>query len=148
MAQINYIDPIESISGRLNKKKKRIPIQRRKVFRDERGNVIGYGVNESYIVTQPRDYKKNPPTDAEQANITTFQQAATRAKQELADPERRAYWTARWHAQLKKGEKDAPISPVTHQPKIYLRLDKFVVSVLYRDIKTSLHRPKCADLDR
>lgn len=141
MAKIHYIYPIESISGRLNKNRKRTPVQRRKVFRDEHGNVIGYGVDESYIVSQPRDYEKNPPTDAELANITTFQQAATRAKQELADPERRAYWTARWHAQLKKGEKDAPISPVTHQPKIYLRLDKFVISVLYRNIKTSTSRP-------
>lgn len=141
MAKVHYIDPIESISGRLNKNRKRSPVQRRKVFRDEHGNVIGYGVDESYIVTRPRDYEKKPPTGAELANITAFQQAATRAKQELADPERRAYWTTRWHAQLKKGEKDAPVSSVTHQPKIYLRLDKFVVSVLYRDIKNSPSLP-------
>lgn len=138
MANINYITPIESISGRINKNEKRSPIQRRKVFRDDQGQVIGYGVNESYVVTRPRDYKKKPPTGAELTNITSFRQAAIQAKQELANPERKAYWTTRWHAQLKKGEMDAPIDPVTHQPKIYLRLDKFVVSVLYRDIKTSL----------
>lgn len=144
MAKTLYEYPVESISGRINKNEKRSPVHRRKAFRDEYGNIIGYGVNESYLVTQPRDYKKKPPTGAELANITTFRQAATQAKQELADPERRAYWTTRWHAQLQEGEADAPIDPLTHKPKIYLRLDKFVVSVLYRNIKTpplSQHRP-------
>ncbi len=138
MAQIRYTTPVDSVSGRFCKNKKRDTVQRRKVFRDEYGNVVGYGVNESYVISQPRDYEKNPPTGAELAGITAFQQAAMRAKQELADPERNAYWAARWHAQLKKGESDAPLNPQTGKPKIYLRLDKFVVSVLYRTIKLSL----------
>ena len=77
MAKIHYIYPVESISGRLNKRKKRSPVQRRKAFRDEHGNVIGYGVDESYMVTRPRDYEKKPPTGAELANIVN--EAALRA---------------------------------------------------------------------
>lgn len=104
MAQVDYINPINSLSGKLNHKEKRGSIQRKKHYRDENGKIIGEGVNEAYIVMYPRDYDKKPLTEGERFNTSTFQQAILLAKQERENPERLAYWTERWKNQLEKGD--------------------------------------------
>lgn len=135
MAQITYIYPIQTIQGKLNKKECRGIICRQKYFYDADGNILGSAIPEGYVVKNPRDYTKKPPKGAELAHIQAFRQAALRVKTELADPERHAYWLARWRAQLQHGDPTSPINPITHQPKIYLRLDKFILASLLRDIK-------------
>lgn len=134
MAEIKYIDPVASMSGRISKKDKSSTVLRKKHYRDERGRIIAEGRNESYC-RAPRDYKKHPPRGEELRNITLFQQAARLAKQEREDPARLAYWTERFNAQLRHGEPDAPLDPVTRRPRIYHRLHIFIQSALLRSLK-------------
>lgn len=68
--------------GKLNKQGKTI-FRRKRVF-DSQGNVIGEFAQESYVVENPRDWKKNPPTGAEKANIDSWRMACQRAKTEMA----------------------------------------------------------------
>ena len=63
MAQPNLIFPVESLHGKITKKSK--TIFRRKAVYDENGNVIAQYAQESYVVENPRDWKKNPPKGAE-----------------------------------------------------------------------------------
>ncbi|MCQ2341214.1 MAG: hypothetical protein MJZ48_01985 [Paludibacteraceae bacterium] len=135
MAKVSYIHPIESISGKLNHKEKRGTIQRRKHYRDEKGQVIGIGANEAYIVINPRDYDKKPLTEGEKFNTSTFQQAILLAKQERENPERLAYWTERWKKQLEKGDPMADISKQTGKRKIYRRLDMFIQTMIQGELR-------------
>ncbi|MCQ2311433.1 MAG: hypothetical protein MJZ64_06775 [Paludibacteraceae bacterium] len=135
MARIKYNFLIDSVSGKFCRKEHNGTIQRQKHFRDENGNIIGEGVNESFSYLNPRDYRKNPPHGEEARNVSVFGQAVKLAKVERANPERLAYWTNRWHRQLKKGESDAPLNPETGQPRIYRRLDLFIQTVIQRELK-------------
>jgi len=134
MAQVTFISPIESLSGQLSHQPN-ATIHRRKRYRDDKGHVIAEGVNETYVVVHPRDYSLNPPKGEELRNINIFRQAFLLSRQELSDPIRRQYWIDRWQRQRQRGEADAPISPTTNQPKIYNRLDRFVQSVLQRQLQ-------------
>lgn len=135
MATVNYIDPIASISGRLNQKEKRGIVLRQKHYRDANGKVIAVGANESYTIARPRDYTKNPPTGDELRNITLFRQAVCQAAEERKDPKRLAYWKQRFEAQLRRGEPDAPIDPRTRRPRIYHRFHIFVQSAILRTLQ-------------
>ena len=129
-------------------------IHRRKTFRDSNGKVKGQGVNESYKIMNPRDWKKKPAKGKELEHQLHFQQACAETKRILlaAKPEAYAaahngslpseedlatlrYWQDRFNAQLKKGEPEAPIDPNTHKHKIYLRLDAFIRTCLLRQLK-------------
>jgi hypothetical protein len=68
MSQISLMPPFESISGKFGKN----VIIRQKKFRAPNGKVLFKGVKESYPLTNPRDYSKNPPQGAELANINFF----------------------------------------------------------------------------
>lgn len=136
MAQVKYSMPIENISGKLGTREQNSPVMRHKTYRDGTGKIIAEGVNEAYVVKNPRDYRKNPPTGEEARNISLFGQAVALAKAERANPERLAYWTNRWNKQLKKGEPDAPICPATGKPRIYHRLDIFIQSAIQRALKS------------
>ena len=143
MATIEYIDPIASMSGRLNKQEKRGAILRQKHYKDPDGRVIAVGTNESYCVRNPRDYKKNPPQGEERRNISIFQEATRLAMLERQDPERLSYWKARFEAQLRRGEPDAPIDPRTNRPRIYRRFHIFVQSAIQRTLKTRHTESDC-----
>ena len=132
MSQVTFIAPVDSMRGKLNKQGKAI-FRRKRVF-DSQGNVIGEFAQESYIVENPRDWKKNPPTGAEKANIDSWRMACQRAKMEMADDALRATWQKRWEAQLSRPEADAPLDPRTNRPKIYRRLDCFIRATIYRTL--------------
>ncbi len=51
------------------------------------------------------------------------------------NPERKAEWSKRWHAQLNEPEPDAPIERKTGKRHIYLRLDRYVQSVIQRQLR-------------
>lgn len=53
MAEIIYQHPIQEIKGALTK---HVIINRRKLYRDDRGRVIHEGKPEAYAVRHPRDF--------------------------------------------------------------------------------------------
>ena len=110
-------------------------VHRKKTFRDEHGNLIGEGVQESYIVSHPRDYTVHPLREGERRNTSLFALSMNMALKELSDPDRRAYWNQRWHAQLTTPEPEAPIDRKTGKRHIYRRLDRYVQAVLRRNMK-------------
>lgn len=130
MARINYIHPVDTLSGKFSKSEHNGAIMRRKQYRDENGNVYAVGVNEAYVVRHPRNYKKNPLTQGEQRTVNAFREGMLQYQVEKQDPERMAYWRARFNAQLKKGDPEAPIDPKTGLPRIYTRLDTFIRTML------------------
>ena len=124
MAKSNLIFPVDTLRGKITRKSK--TVFRRKSTYDENGNVIAQCAQESYVVENPRDWKKNPAKGAEKAKQERWAEACARTKEILDDPQQRAQWEERWRAQLKKGEKDAPIDPRTNKPKIYIKFDCYV----------------------
>ena len=97
--------------------------------------MVGYGAEEAYFVAKPRNYETHPLREGEKRNTSIFHQSMTMALAELADPDKRAEWSRRWHAQLQEPEPDAPIERKTGKRHIYLRLDRYVQSVLQRQIR-------------
>ena len=143
MASTVFNDHVREMHGAYTKDG---TIHRRKTFRDSNGKVKGQGVNESYKIMNPRDWKKKPAKGKELEHQLHFQQACAETKRILlaAKPDATPtedelanlrYWQDRFNAQLKKGEPEAPIDPNTHKHKIYLRLDAFIRTCLLREMK-------------
>ena len=132
MAQSNLIFPVESLHGKITKKSK--TIFRRKSVYDANGNVIAQYAQESYVVENPRDFKKNPPKGAEKLRHDNWTAACQRAKAELKDENLAAAWRQRFQAQLKHGEEGAPVDPKTHKTKIYTRFDCYVRAAIFREL--------------
>ena len=129
MAKIELHAAFKNISGKLNKRDN--TVFRQKKYRSESGKVIGFGAKEAYEVLNPRDYKKNPPKEAELKSITSFGDASRMTSlilqsgrytdEELAampdelraqtEELRRqlAHFKARFNAQLKKPDPQAPV---------------------------------------
>jgi hypothetical protein len=87
---------------------------------------------EAYAMQHPRDWKKKPAKGAEKERQDSWAETCARTKAVLDDPTQRAQWEERWKAQLKKGEKDAPIDPRTNKRKIYIKFDCYVRSKVWR----------------
>ena len=136
MAQTNLIFPVESIHGKITKKSK--TVFRRKAVYDESGNVIAQYAQESYVVENPRDYKKNPPKGAEKLRHDNWTAACQRANTELQNEELTAAWKQRFQAQLKQPEANAPIDPKTRQPKVYTRFDCYVRATIFRELSSKI----------
>ncbi len=58
-------------------------VHRMKKFRNERGRVIGVGIQESYMIRNPRDWKKMPASEAELANRSRWREACLRTTEIL-----------------------------------------------------------------
>lgn len=136
MSKVRLTDPVESLQGKISKKGE--TVFRCKQYRDERGRVIGKGPQEAYVVANPRDRKKNPPSAAEQRHLDLFGEASRRTAQEIApDSPRRAYWEQRFRAQLKHPEHTIPDDPSSPLRKTYHQLNTFVRSTIYLTLSTS-----------
>ena len=145
MAEVIYQDPIKEIKGAIAKHG---VINRRKVYRDEKGRVIHEGTPEAYRVKHPRDWDKNPPQGEELKKINRFREACHRTTAILraADPanqptmEELALYESyndRFQKQLKrKADPAAPIDPKTGKPKHYYRLDNFIRAMIYQELKS------------
>ena len=108
-------------------------ISRVKTFRDPSGKIIAYGPQERYT-REPRNYRKHPQTANELAHQSLWSNVCAQAKQELADPDKRAAWQLRFNEQLTHATADTPEQPIGGARKIYRRFDAFVRSVIYRQL--------------
>lgn len=100
--------------------------------------MIGKGPQEAYVVANPRDRKKNPPSEAEQRHLDLFGEASRRTTKEVApDSPRRAYWEQRFKAQLRHPEHTIPNDPSSPLRKTYHQLNTFVRSTLYQTLNSS-----------
>ena len=136
MSETKFINPIDSMSGRLSKKERQGVIFRRKIYRDSQGHIIKKGRNEHFIQVNPRNYEKTPLTPGEQKTVSAFKQALEQYKLDKQNPERMAYWQQRWKAQMRKGDPQAPIDPETGKKRIYGRLDTFIRSMIQISLNT------------
>lgn len=153
MAEIIYQDPVKEIRGAVENGG---IINRRKVYRDNKGRIIHEGTTEAYAVRNPRNWKKNPPKGEELNKINRFRQAcnlttailhsATADISQLATKEQidqhnqllKQYndFQARFLAQLNgKPDPQAPLDPKTNKPKRYFRLDNFIRAMVYQQLK-------------
>ena len=171
MAKAVLEHPVREIHGALERKG---IINRMKKYRSEDGRIIHEGVQESYAVRNPRDYKKNPPQGAELAHLNLFRQACWLTKEILdADqpdetptvsvlPQRPklltkeeaqallADYRRRYKAQLPNTrgthpDPEAPIDKLTLAPKRYFRLDNFIRSMVYQSLKADQSTQQPAD---
>ena len=130
MRNVEFDFPVTELTGRVQKQNKDGVIFRHKFFRDSNGNIIGEARKEQYIPMHPRNYKTKPMSESERQTVTAFQQAVAQYNIEKNDPERMAYWKARFDAQLRKPDPEAPIDPKTGRRRIYHRLDMFIRTML------------------
>ena len=116
-------------------------IHRVKRFRDARGRIIGVGVQETYDVLHPRDYKRKPARGEEKANQTYFSQASQLMEKALNDPELNDYWQKRFEAQLlstrgSKADLYATFDTKRGTKKRYKRFDAFVRTMIMQELKS------------
>ena len=161
MSQIEFFDPIKSMSGKYAKDSK--TIMRKKTYRAPTGKVLKEGVQESYEIVHPRDYTKNPPKGAELANINMFAEAKRISSSiinsaKYTDEELAAMTLAertqilelrqqledfrkRFYAQFKQPDSEAPYekkpqaNPSKLQRKQYAKLDNFIQEILRERMK-------------
>ena len=115
-------------------------IHRVKRFRDARGRIIGRGVQETYEVKHPRNYKRKPARGEEKANQDLFKQASIIMEKALSDPHQYEYWQQRFEAQLyaTRGSKADPFAtydPKRGTKKRYVRFDAFVRTMIMQELK-------------
>ena len=146
MAEVIYQDPVKEIKGALAKHG---VINRRKLYRDEKGRVIHEGTPEAYRVKHPRDWDKNPPQGEELKKINRFREACRLTKEvmQAASPEsavtaeertRYESYRQRYQRQLgRKADPQAPRDSITGRPKHYYRLDNFIRAMIYQDLKNT-----------
>lgn len=161
MSQVELHDPFRTMRGKFEKDGK--IIMRKKTFRAPTGAILKEGVQESYVIVNPRDYKKNPPKGAELANLNIFgltKQLASeiiRSERYTVDelaamtPEQRAHvaelraqledFRARFYAQFKRPDHEAPFekkpapNSMKFQRKQYSKLDNFIQVIIRERLK-------------
>ena len=115
-------------------------IHRVKRFRDARGRIIGVGVQETYDVMHPRDFKRKPARGEEKANQTFFSRASALMEKALNDPELNALWQQRFEAQLPCTRNSKPDPFAVALPngtkKRYKRFDAFVRTMIMQELKS------------
>lgn len=156
MSQIELYAPVKTMQGKFEKGSG--IVMRKKKYRAPSGAVLREGVQESYKVANPRDFKKNPPKGNEAANMRSFGDISLQASEiirsekytedELAamTPEQRARvdelraqlesYRTRFYAQFKKPDPEAPFEKKP-QPgstvlrrKQYVKLDNFIQAII------------------
>ena len=114
-------------------------IHRVKRFRDARGKIIGLGVQETFEVMHPRDWKRKPAKGAEKENHQLFKKAAAIADKALNTEEGLTYWQKRFEAQLPttRGAKPDPFALLLPNgtKKRYIRFDAFVSTMIMQELK-------------
>ncbi len=130
MAQLTTEAPFDALHGKIGKKSK--IIFRRKNFYGKGYTPLYHGPLEAYVVENPRDRKKNPPSPAEQAAIDRFRKACNDATAQLADPEKRAYWEERFKNQYKHPEPGYKSNFRVGRERVFTNLHLFVRTMLLR----------------
>ena len=163
MSQIDFYAPVKTMNGRFEKGSN--IVMRKKMYRAPNGAVLKEGVQESYKIVHPRDYKKNPPKGAELANINLFTHSKRLTSElfnsekytddELAamTPEQRTRvkvlraqlesFRTRFYAQFKKPDPEAPYEkkPEPGSTKLrrkqYAKLDNFNQAIIREKLKNN-----------
>ena len=153
MAQVELITPVKNLTCKFGD-----TVMRRKKYRAPNGAVLREGVQESYIIKNPRDFKKNPPKGNEAANMRTFGESSFQANEIIragklteeeiaAMPEEQREHTMELRAQLAEFEKrfyaqfKAPDSEAPFEKKLkpgasvlrrkqYVKIDTFIQAIL------------------
>lgn len=140
-------------------------IMRKKKYRAPNGAVLKEGVQESYVIKNPRDYEKNPPKGAELANINLFTESKRRASEILhsgkfSDDELAAMtpedcehilelraqldnYRKRFYAQFKHPDPQAPFNkrPEPGSTKLrrrqYSKIDNFIQAIIREQMLTN-----------
>lgn len=156
MSQIEFYAPVKNMKGELEKGSG--VVMRKKNYRAPNGAVLREGVQESYKIVHPRDYEKNPPKDAELANINAFTDSKRLASEIIRSErytddelnamtaEQRAHvaelrrqlesYRTRFYAQFKQPDLEAPLEKklkpgaTTLRRKQYLKLDNFIQALI------------------
>lgn len=156
MSQIEFYAPVKNMKGELEKGSG--VVMRKKNYRAPNGAVLREGVQESYKIVHPRDYEKNPPKDAELANINAFTDSKRLASEIIRSErytdeelnamtaEQRAHvaelrrqlesYRTRFYAQFKQPDPEAPLEKklkpgaTTLRRKQYLKLDNFIQALI------------------
>ena len=156
MSQIEFYAPVKNMKGELEKGSG--VVMRQKKYRAPNGAVLREGVQESYKIVHPRDYEKNPPKDAELANINAFTDSKRLASEIIRSErytddelnamtaEQRAHvaelrrqlesYRTRFYAQFKQPDTEAPLEKklkpgaTTLRRKQYLKLDNFIQALI------------------
>lgn len=76
LAELEY--PYAEIRGSIGKDG---IVNRKKKYRDDKGRVIFEGKQEAYKIKHPRNFKKNPPSATEQANMNWWTESCRRVAQ-------------------------------------------------------------------
>ena len=115
-------------------------IHRVKRFRDALGRIIGLGVQETYDVLHPRNWKQKPAKGEEKVNQQLFKEASQIADKALNDPKLYEYWQQRFTAQLTatRGSKPDPFAVTLPNgtKKRYKRFDAFVRTMIMQELKS------------
>ena len=156
MSQIELYAPVKTMHGKFEKDSG--IVMRKKKYRAPSGAVLREGVQESYKVANPRDFKKNPPKGNEAANMRTFGESSFQANEIIragklteeeiaAMPEEQrehtmelraqlAEFEKRFYAQFKAPDPEAPFEKklkpgaTTLRRKQYLKLDNFIQALI------------------
>lgn len=135
MAETILEPTIESLHGKLSKNSN--VIFRRKTPHVTGKRAIPLGPQEAYVVTKPRDWKKNPPRGAELEKINRFREACRLTSEQLGNPETRAVWEQRFNDQLHRAEPDADCNPHTGQRKVYTQLWAYTRAKILRQLQNN-----------
>lgn len=138
MARERLADMIQEINGATSPGH----IHRVKRYRDARGRIIGVGVQETYDILHPRDYKYKPAKGAEKLNQNFFSKASKLMEKALNDPKMNDYWQRRFEAQLPSthGSKPDPFAVFDAKKatkKRYKRFDAFVRTMIMQELKSA-----------
>ena len=135
MAREKLTPGIEELNGATSPGR----IHRVKRFRDASGRIIGVGVQETYDVMHPRNFKLKPARGAEKANQQYFRKASEIMEKALNDPKWNEYWHQRFEAQLYCTRGSKPDQFAIMLPdgtkKRYKRFDAFVRTMIMQELK-------------
>lgn len=135
MAEAILEATIESLHGKLSKNSD--IIFRHKSAHISSKRAIQRSPQEAYVITKPRDWKKNPPKGAELEKINRFREACRLTSEQLNNPETRAVWEQRFNKQLHHADPAAPQDPVTGRRKIYTQLWAYTRATLLRQLQNN-----------
>ena len=124
---------LESLHGKLSKNSD--VIFRRKTPQVTGKRAISCGPQEAYIITKPRDWKKNPPRGAELEKINRFREACRLTSEQLNNPETRVVWEQRFNRQLHYADPESPQDPSTGRRKVYTQLWAYTRAAILRQLQ-------------
>ena len=161
MTKIKFHAPVREMNGEFEKGSG--IVMRKKKYRAPNGAVLHEGVQESYKVVHPRDFKKTPPKGAEAANMRSFGEASLIASEIIRSerftedelnamtPEQQEHVAelratlddlrTRFYAQFKAPDPEAPLEKKLRpgasvlRRKQYVKLDTFIQAIVRERLK-------------